>query len=114
MLSKTFAVAIVATFAAVIPGTHATWCHYYYDAQCQQDANGGTSFDCANQGSFGSGGGYVQCHSTKTNQRDCIISRCTDSTCSHILNSITVSPNGGTGPCTGTGGAGPWYEERFA
>ncbi|KAJ3578385.1 hypothetical protein NPX13_g2186 [Xylaria arbuscula] len=114
MLSKTFTAAIVATFAALIPGTHATWCKYYYDAQCQQDANGDTSFDCANHGSFGSGGGYVQCHTTKTNQQDCIISRCTDSTCSTILDSIQVSPNGGTSPCTGTGGTGPWYEERFA
>ncbi|KAI0189037.1 hypothetical protein F4808DRAFT_454116 [Astrocystis sublimbata] len=114
MLSKSFTVAVMATLATVIPGTQATWCKYYYDAQCQQDANGGTSFDCANHGSFGSGGGYVQCHTTKTNQQDCIISRCSDSTCSNTLQSITVSPNGGTGPCVGTGGGGPWYEEKFA
>ncbi|KAI0178738.1 hypothetical protein GGR52DRAFT_569645 [Hypoxylon sp. FL1284] len=114
MLAKEFALAIVAASAMLVPGAHATWCDYYYDAQCQQNANSGTSFDCANHGSFGSGGGYVQCHTTKTNQQDCMITRCGDSTCSNILNITQVSPNGGTGPCVGTGGDGPWYEQKFA
>ncbi|KAI1814040.1 hypothetical protein GGS20DRAFT_550303 [Poronia punctata] len=111
MLSKTFAVAIMATFAI---GTNATWCNYYYDANCQQDSNGGTSFDCANEASFGGGGNYVQCHSTKGNQQTCIITRCADSTCANILNTFEASPEGGSGPCISTGGSGPWYEQKFA
>ncbi|KAI0392371.1 hypothetical protein F5Y17DRAFT_459964 [Xylariaceae sp. FL0594] len=111
MYTKTFIVAAMAAFS--IPSAQATWCKYFYDAQCQQNANYDVSFDCANPGSFGSGGRYVQCHATKGNQRDCIITRCTDHTCATILNSVQVSPNGGTGPCVDMGGSG-FYEQRFS
>ncbi len=41
----------------LFPTIQATWCNFYYDSACTKDANGGTSFDCNNNGIFGSGGG---------------------------------------------------------
>lgn len=114
MLANAILIETLAVFAMTIPATQATWCSYYYDKACTNPANGNTNFDCANPGAIGSGGAYVQCHTTKTNQQDCEISRCNDSSCDKILTNTRVSPNGGTGQCVYTGGAGPWYRERFA
>ncbi|KAI1810313.1 hypothetical protein GGS20DRAFT_589677 [Poronia punctata] len=105
----------MASLSTLIPSTQATWCKYYYDRECMQETNGGTSFDCANHNSFASSAPYVQCHATRGNRRDCVITRCTSSTCQSTLNSFQISTTGGgTGPCTFTGGAGPWYEQRLA
>ncbi|KAK8016962.1 hypothetical protein PG993_015151 [Apiospora rasikravindrae] len=94
--------------AVLLPATtHATWCQFYYDSNCTEDANN-INFDCNNMNVFGSGGGYVKCHSGPHDDNlDCIVDRCGDQMCEANPESSAVAPANKT--CTPTGGPGPWY-----
>ncbi|KAK8075704.1 hypothetical protein PG997_010367 [Apiospora hydei] len=79
----------------------ATWCQFYYDSACKNNANGGTSFNCGNNNVFGSGGGFVKCHDVGN---ACLISRCPDQSCGAGAQATTIAR--GNTQCVGTGGWG--------
>ncbi|KAK7961731.1 uncharacterized protein PG986_002556 [Apiospora aurea] len=81
--------------------TQATWCQFYYDSACKNNANGGTSFNCGNNNVFGSGGGFVKCHDVGN---ACLISRCPDQGCGAGTQATTIAR--GHTQCVGTGGGG--------
>ena len=108
----------LASTAVIVPMAQATWCNFYYDSACTNDANGGTSFDCANDNVFGSGGGYIKCHSTPANKQTCHATRCT---CPEAGQCKPTFCGGGTetnipadSKCYSMDGAGPWYYLSFA
>lgn len=100
-IASTLATALLATSAS------ATWCNFYYDSACTNDANGGISFDCANPGRFGTGGGFVQCHSTKGNNDACGVIRWTEQANGDVLGATSVGvATTGVSACLGTNGGG--------
>ncbi|KAK8016965.1 hypothetical protein PG993_015154 [Apiospora rasikravindrae] len=106
MKSFTLLSTLLAALGLLPAATQATWCQFYYDDACKNNANGDTSFDCGNNHVFGSGGGFVKCHDVKN---PCLISRCQDQSCSGAQNTQIAQ---GNTQCTGTGGAGPWAREK--
>ena len=107
----------LASTAIIVPVAQASWCNFYYDSACTQDANGGTSFDCANNNVFGSGGGYIKCHSTPGNSQNCYVTRCTcdeDWQCKQTFGCEAFK--GGIRPdksCQSLDGAGRWMWLRL-
>jgi len=108
----------LASTALIVPIAQATWCNFYYDSACTNDANGGTSFDCANNNVFGSGGGYIKCHGTSGNKQTCKTTRCT---CPEAWQcKPTFCPGGNTydipadNKCHSMDGGGPWYYTSLA
>ena len=110
------------TLGLLLTGANATWCQFFYDAACSNPANpsfpGATdniSFDCANPGIFGTGGGFVQCHSTKENASPCLVTThpapVNEGTVGQDF--ISVGDNGVSARYQMTGGAGPWVTLAF-
>ncbi|KAI1456222.1 hypothetical protein F4805DRAFT_458870 [Annulohypoxylon moriforme] len=100
--------AIFGTLATIflLPATQATWCQLFYDDKCENSANGKTNFDCANNNPIGSGGRYIQCHSTSHNHDDCLAYRYNDaSDTTGISKQIKADKS-----CIDMGAAGPYYK----
>lgn len=93
--------------AALLSVTQASWCNFYYDDTCTNDANGGVSFDCSNHGIIASGGGFVKCHSTFRNNDMCEVFRCNNDECSEGGKAWKVQPDQS---CINMEGAGPYYQ----
>ena len=98
--------------AALFPTIQASWCQFYYDEQCMDNnANGGTSFDCHNQSTFGSGGRFIKCHYTKGNEDACNVERCHCDNCDNCrVDEIMYRRRDfEINSCVSHHGAGPWY-----
>ncbi|KAI1097316.1 hypothetical protein F4804DRAFT_347286 [Jackrogersella minutella] len=103
---KFFGVIGTLVAACLLPATQATWCQLFYDGGCSNSANGKINFDCANPNIFGSGGGFIKCHSTKGNKQTCLVSRCNDAACSTSDNFDVAADQ----DCVNMKGAGPYYK----
>ncbi|KAI0880465.1 uncharacterized protein GGS22DRAFT_174943 [Annulohypoxylon maeteangense] len=91
--------------AFLLPATQATWCQLYYDDKCEKDANN-ISFNCADNGIIGSGGGFIKCHSTSHNSKPCLAHRYNDASQSAgIEKQINADQS-----CINMDGAGPYYK----
>ncbi|KAI0894210.1 hypothetical protein F4806DRAFT_134870 [Annulohypoxylon nitens] len=88
-----------------LPATQASWCQFYYDAKCTDDANPGVNFNCADHGIIGSGGGFIKCHSTSHNHQTCLAYRYNDATYSSGTDK-QIQPDQS---CIDMNGAGPFY-----
>ena len=110
-----------------LTGTEATWCKFFYDNECTKTSNGtpsdsskAESYDCANPGTVGTGGSYVQCHSTSTNHDTCYVKILSASTDGTTLGTTAISLGGPAfeGTLTSScvlmqGGSGPWVSLTF-
>ncbi|OTB14986.1 hypothetical protein K445DRAFT_23000 [Daldinia sp. EC12] len=103
---KSFHLATALATAGLLPATQATWCQLFYDDACTNSANGDTNFDCYNFDVFGSGGGFIQCHSTPNNNQQCLVHRCDDASCEGFSAYVVDADRS----CINMKGAGPYYQ----